>query len=137
MKEKIKVTAQQRANAIEARDVMWPSVPSENVATWLVSWRTDSTHEVPTCGTVACFGGWCAWWPSFQAQGVQACEHTGAPKLFGKSCSHRDASNELFGTEDMLFPRGTHTADIGFSGTDHMLVTTRLNWLIKNSVVVE
>lgn len=134
MKEKIKVTAQQRANAIEARDVMWPSVPSKNVATWLASWRKDSTHEVPTCGTVACFGGWCAWWPSFQAQGVTATP-TGAPQLRDKQGAA--VGKTLFGTEDMFLIRGDHTADIGFTGTDHILVTTRLNWLIKNSVVVE
>lgn len=137
MTTKIRVTARQRANAVEARNVMWPSVPPENVANWLSSWRLDSTSEVPTCGTVACFGGWCAWWPSFQAQGVQSCGGTGAPELLGKFASSRHVSNELFGSQDMFFTRGDHTADIGFTGTDHKLVTTRLNWLIKNSVVVE
>ena len=53
MKEKIKVTAQQRANAIEARDVMWPSVPAKNVVNRLYPWRLGSAHEAPTCGTAA------------------------------------------------------------------------------------
>ena len=69
MKEKIKVTAQQRANAIEARDVMWPSVPAKNVVNRLYPWRLGSAHEAPTCGTAACSA-------SPQAQSLTHSEHT-------------------------------------------------------------
>lgn len=135
MKEKIKVTAQQRANAIEARDVMWPSVPAENVAHSLYTWRVgEKGNDTPTCGSVACFGGWCAWWPSFQAQGVTA-TWTGAPQLRDKQGAA--VGKTLFGEDSMFSVRGIHTADRNFRGTSHELVTKRLNWLIKNSVVVE
>ena len=129
---KIQVTAQQRANALEARDVMWPSVPPENVDPKLHTWRCQGkSHTPPDCGTVACFGGWAEWWPEFRLRA-------------GISPSRGDMGwgqvSELFGPYDearnLLDERGGHPADWGFDGTDHELVTNRLNWLIANSEVI-
>ena len=132
---KIQVTAQQRANAIEARDVMWPSVPPKNVYPKLKDWRKGRAHtksRAPDCGTVACFGGWCAWWPTFRDQGIVA-DEIGAPDTphqWGANVSHT-----LFGTYEMFKGRGHPACDIGFRGSDHALVAHRLNWLIENSEV--
>ena len=133
---KMEVSSRQRANALEARDVMWPSVPAENVTSLLSQWRLDAADEAPTCGTVACFGGWCAWWPHFQAQGIQSDHLTGAPRLNGEWGTSMLASERLFGDSTLFLRRNDHSADAGFIGTDHELVTHRLNWLIENSVVV-
>lgn len=129
----IRVTKQQRANAIEARDVMWPSVPPENVIPELASWRRGRRGR-PDCGSVACFGGWCAWWPSFRAQGVRS-NAFGAPVFRGDF----GASSTLFGSSDLFVPRGSSSSDVHapYRCTDHELVTYRLNWLIENSEVIE
>jgi len=141
---KIQVTAQQRANALDALNNMWPSVPSKNVHKRLGWWRADthrhgqvnvnvtSGNTKPDCGTVCCFGGWCAWWPAFQAQGVYA-DKSGYPKIAGVD---HNTDFVLFGSGSMFSPRDYHDADEGFKGSDHKLVTRRLKWLIKNSEVV-
>ena len=133
---KIQVTAQQRANALDARDNMWPSVPEANVMPELASWRRGSDRGVkPNCGTVACFGGWCAWWPAFRAQGVQVDSCTGQPYAIGGPTG--SVSLDLFGHYGMFYVSGANAdTDYGFQGTDHELVTHRLNWLIENSEVV-
>lgn len=134
---KIQVTAQQRANAIEARDVMWPSVPPENVISGLYWWRDGiGAHQKPDCGTVACFGGWCAWWPSFRRQGVVADPSGAAVVDSGDGSSVRFADKHLFGDDHVFDPRRSHPADKEFVGTDHALVLNRLNWLIENSEVM-
>lgn len=125
--KKIKVTAQQRANAIEARDVMWPSVPLENVFSGLALWRSnDRATDPPTCGTVACFGGWSEWWPPFKTQ----IENSGASVGYEWNGVVR-----LFGDTSIVCTRGLHPADQGFEGGDHAVVLNRLNWLIENSEV--
>jgi len=135
---KIQVTAQQRANALDALNNMWPSVPPENVKKHLSWWREDResnhTNTPPDCGAVACFGGWCAWWPAFRAQGVTS-SSIGAPRLKGSPFS---VATVLFGDFTMFYPSGEHEGDGGpkYRGTDHELVTKRLNWLIQNSEVV-
>lgn len=131
---KIKVTAQQRANAIEARDVMWPSVPPENVMGRLRTWRND--EGAPSCGSLACFGGWCAWWPEFQAQGVSAHPEHGWPVMTcTDGCGVADA---LFGHSRLFDVRncaGEADETAPLRSTDHELVAHRLNWLIENSEV--
>ena len=134
--KKIKQTPQQRANTLEALNVMWPSVPPENVINRLTWWRGSfgdaiSPQKPPTCGTVACFGGWCAWWPSFNAQGVKV-SRVGAPFVE----DHLDADGFLFGDSSLFVSRGFYRSDRRFGGTDHQLVTHRLQWLLENSEVV-
>jgi len=137
--DKIKVTRRQRGNAIEARDVMWPSVPQENVSGGLCEWREDHGHESnpPTCGTIACFGGWCQHWPRFQTQyrGNRSL-HPGRPVGFWQI---GESAEKLFGDPLIFNMRGAHPADkLGvMSLSDHDLVTQRLNWLIENSEVIE
>lgn len=148
---KIQVTARQRANAIEARDIMWPSVPPENVYPKLGWYRKDPgvpTHnsigirgneiyilKPPSCETLACFSGWCAWWPPYHRQGVQSSIVGSA--VIPENNSSLYATYTLFGDCDLSSCRDGHVADREFKGTDHELVTHRLNWLIKNSEVID
>ena len=124
---KIKVTQQQRDNALLMLNKYWPSVPEANVVPQLATWRHDSARRKPTCKTVACFGGWDAVVPEFRAQGVRPVRNCGAPNVSGFS---------LFGTPGLFSSRGSFVSDNDFTGTDHELVTRRLQWLIANSEVV-
>lgn len=132
---KIEVTQQQRDNALDALHNMWPSVPPENVFPDLGDWRDAESDAKPSCKTVACFGGWCAWWPAFRRQGVRTFA-SGAPRPIGGGFSS-DVALRLFGSAGLFTRRGMFNADRGFRGTDHELVTNRLHWLIENSTVVE
>lgn len=122
----IKVSAQQRANAIEARDVLWPSISPAQVSERLMSWRKGQREKAPPdCHTIACFGGWCQWHPPFRA----------IDDGTGKDIA--DYSRTLFGFEDLFEPRECCASDNQqpTDCTDHELVTRRLNWLILNSEV--
>lgn len=130
---KIRVTAQQRANALDALNNMWPSVPPENVMSNLGWWRNGSPTRAPTCNTIACFGGWCAWWPAFRAQGVRV-SRNGKPFMRNKPLAC-EVSQELFGCGTLFFSR--RALDEPFNGTDHQVVTQRLRQLIRNSIVVK
>lgn len=130
--KKIIQTPQQRANTLEAINVMWPSVPPENVARRLGGWKVGSNGEPPSCGTIACFGGWCAWWPPFVDQGVSA-DSWGRPR-FGETVEY-PVARVLFGAQFLFRWRGGCVIDEGFTGTDHELVTHRLQWLLDNSEV--
>jgi hypothetical protein len=129
----IRVTQKQRDNLLEALNVMWPSVPEANVSVCLRDWRRGAADGPPDCGTVACFGGWTEAWPPFRAQI--------APRPPRWDFDWHDLS-ALYGPPDLsaiqyLFTvRGFHVADADFSGTDHALVTNRLNWLLANSEVI-
>jgi hypothetical protein len=133
----IKQTPQQRANTLEALNVMWPSVPEKNVYPSLADWRRGESNARPTCGTVACFGGWCAWWPGFRAQGIRPA-YGGAPTSDAGGFS-TDASEHLFGDEWLFCCRGHWLIPFHESEqiSDHEIVTRRLRWLLKNSEVVE
>lgn len=127
----IKVTAQQRANLLEALHVMWPSVPPENVAKDLRFWLRDSRRKRPGCKTIACFGGWCALWPSFVAQGVR-------PGPLGSPTDDTGAfpsriSERLFGESSLFADRKGWTDEGPLS--DHEVVTFRLQFLLLNSEV--
>ncbi len=129
---KIKVTQQQRDNALQALNVMWPSVPPENVTLGLGEWRHWSSREhKPHCNTIACFGGWCALWPPFQQQGVKV-TYGGSPTF---NLEHGgpawQVADKLFGTADMFCVRKLNEI-----GTDHEVVAKRLHKLIANSRVV-
>lgn len=131
---KIQVTQQQRDNAIDALENMWPSVPPKNVYPSLRGWRAEGEVGPPDCGTVACFGGWCAWWPNFVRQGIFP-SYAGMP-LIKKRSAGICAAEELFGISAMFEPRDATLLDWIVAGTDHELVTHRLKWLIANSEVV-
>lgn len=129
--KKINVTQQQRDNQLEARDVMWPSVPEANVDKGLSSWGYFSRQGPPTCGTIACFGGWVEAWPPFREQlGLDYRSTPGWSRLRSLFSSGEGKH------DDAIFnSRRGHPADDGFEGTDHALVTNRLNWIIDNTVV--
>lgn len=133
---KIRVTAQQRANALECLNVMWPSVPPENVMPGLDDWREEYGAAPVSCGTVACFGGWCAIWPGFRAQGIEPDPWSGAPQRKERGGCPSGVSEYLFGHSDLFSPRHACIFDKIEEGTDHEVVTKRLRALIKNSVVV-
>lgn len=126
-------TQQQRDNTLDALNVMWPSIPPEEVSPGLESWYLASEVE-DGCGSLACFGGWCALWPNFQKQGVVA-------GLGGRPTSNRtnhffmSVPYMLFGNHGLFISRGGFISDGGFVGTDHELITNRLTWLLENSTV--
>jgi hypothetical protein len=139
---KIKVTRLQRDNALYALNDFWPSVHPDKVDANLEHWRQepdeaglltswiDDMGRPPQCGTMACFGGWVEWCQHFRAQlGL-------APD---KGEMDFDDLLDLFGVDlmtGMTAARGGCKADAGFEGSDHELVSNRLNWLIENSEVV-
>jgi hypothetical protein len=142
----MKQTQQQRANTLDALNNMWPSVPYENVAEKLMYWRTwKEFGNVPDCGSVACFGGWCAWWPAFRAQGVIMGAY-GSPRLkneqdynnyddYDHEIDTRHICMKLFGVMALFNARDYFIADRNFKGTDHELVLHRLQWVLDNTQV--
>lgn len=128
---KITVTRLQRANALDALHNMWPSVPPKNVIKRLSWWTQFPSKAQADCGTVACFGGWCAHWPNFKAQGVSVGVN-GAPVMQNIN----NVSEKLFGNR-ILFMQRLISEEIGKLATltDHELVSHRLRELIKNSTV--
>lgn len=141
--DKIQVTAQQRANAIEARDIMWPSVSEKNVDRDLEDWRVgESSTAAPSCNSIACFGGWVEWYPKFRQQIPEGCLKGGwswssVVELFhGPLPTMRISDGSQRMLPEIVNTRGYFPSDIGFTGSDHALVLRRLNWLIENSEVV-
>lgn len=141
---KIQVTAQQRANAIEARDLMVPSIPAENLAPNLSYWGSTGRREEvirtrKACGAVACFGGWCTIWPSFREQGVTtAYAGSWEPALKGDPyASAGEVSFRLFGDSALFCPRLSRAVgdSITERGSETKIILRRLNKLIKNSKV--
>lgn len=126
-------TKQQRKNTLEALNVMWPSVPARNVSPDLVDFRKNDEETPPDCKTIACFGGWCAWWPGFVRQGVSVGDG-GKPVIIG-SVWASDAAQFLFGCANLFSGRGGVICDDDFHGSNHRLVTRRLQWLLENSRV--
>lgn len=117
-------TEQQMKNLREAL-VWWQTVPEANVATNLRSY-TEGNHNRTDCGTVACFGGWCARWPGLVAQGL---------RLDSLGCPAGNAPQQaetLFGDADMWRARSSHRADQHFQGSDHALVTNRIRWALEH-----
>ncbi len=130
------ITKQQIENIKEAIE-MWKTVPSKNVSQGLNDWRYEYNKKdlmVPaTCNTVACFGGWCAHWPKFQAQGVGLTK-TGAPTMDHGTQTACTVAERLFGDYTLFDVRGYHRFDIrsGFQ-SDHDVVMSRLTSLLKEA----
>ena len=134
----LKVTQKQRDNAIHARDVLWPSVPAASVD--LVSWSSlgderDIELSDANCGTLACFGGWCAADPYFKEQGLSLA-------VLRQYWRYQDLDENLFGCDEMFNAAGSGPERSGpepdwdnHIESDHALVAWRLNWLIENSEV--
>ena len=139
----IKVTQLQRDNAISAKE-MWLTVPEANVSPGLSDWSNRyAGDEVPDCGTQACFGGWCAWWPAFQAQGLKA-SGLGSP-IFeddGHSKTSCDVSKTLFG-HSYMFVTKSHDylvykdRAVFKNATDWQIVMNRIEHLIESSIVTK
>jgi len=134
--KKIRVTQQQRDNLLDALNVMWPSVPPANVYTKLDRFVDKGYDGQLHCGSIACFGGWCAAWPGFKNQGTSLT--SGGVPIYSNGFIRgwgTEVANRLFG-HGVFSVRNDHPADEGFKGNDHKLVTHRLQWLLKNSEVV-
>jgi len=128
---KIKQTAQQRANTEYALNVMWPRVSPDKVTANLADWCWDPED----CGSPACFGGWVVRDPFFLNQDIED-TGAGAPVVVG-GVDRYEAARHLFGDYHLFRVRGAHPCDSeGFEGTDHKLVTHRLQYLLANSEVV-
>jgi hypothetical protein len=133
---KIKVTAQQRANALEALNVMWPSIKPEKVVSDLQMW----TAVPEDCNSPACFGGWVARWPEFQKQGVHAGLLNGEPilRVRGRTMYANEVAGVLFGERSLFDVRRgfPYLIEADRRVSSHQIVTRRLQWLIENSEVV-
>ncbi len=124
----IKQTPQQRANTEYALHNWWPTVPPDEVIWRLGDWRSG-------CGTLACFGGHLAKSPHFRAMGVVD-GLRGEPMLVEHPTLPTYAvSRHLFGDPELFVARGGSSADALCDGTDHEVVTNRLQWLLANSEV--
>lgn len=153
MKNRFGITKQQRENLVEAIEVMWPSIPPENISHYLSDWRDDldpigddddsalPTIKSPDCNTIACFGGWCAWWPSFRAQGVFS-TNDGVPSIGTSWLGHEsiDVSEELFGYRQMFYMNGHSDIDQELENfeelNDKQIVQARLQFILDNSYIV-
>jgi hypothetical protein len=108
-------------NVILAQE-MWATVPVENVQ--LNNWQTTDVVDTPNCGTIACFGGWCALYPAFRAKGVYVGPSMGMPEIDNgtRIIIGTGVAQELFGDYDLFScARGLD------SGTDHEIVSRRLS----------
>lgn len=121
------VTQKQRENAHELLRML-ATIPPENVH--LEQFREDGSAAAPNCGTIACIGGWVAWWPAFRAQGVYASKQAcGAPrsKFLPDKHSSGDVAQELFG-DRRLFMVGDNAG--------HEEAVARVRALISETRVV-
>lgn len=154
----LKVTQQQRDNALYALNVMWPAVPPQAVAPALECWNIVAKQagvsvwpvpaadisklsepeklsgNTPHCGTFACFGGFVAVDPYFVALGVERHPSSGAPQY--KGLTAYNAAQALFGECYLFEPRGLYPTD-RLEESDHEVVTLRLKALIAGSEVSE
>jgi hypothetical protein len=118
---------------------MWKTIPPENVSYQLETWRLDNNSGQPdvppTCNTIACFGGWCAWWPAFRQQGVKSF-FDGSPS-FRVDLDNYDmpykVSQVLFGDRRLFNPRGLFGNEKTKGLTDHEVVMKRLVALLKEA----
>ena len=137
----IEITHKQFKNLDEAK-AMWSTIPERNVAERLSEWRnirTDKPSKAPTCKTIACFGGWCAYWPAFQEQGIHG-SSVGSPTkvIQGTYLKVPEVSLMLFGVENMFVVRGYHPQDkIALPATsDWQIVMNRIDWMLENCFVL-
>lgn len=126
-------TAQQIKNLEFAANVVWPSVPPENVFPRLVAY-TLGGHNRTDCEVVACGGGWLCRHPFFQDQGVCITD-TGRPDWVGAG-EPLGIPGELFGDPLLFAVRGLHPADaIALGATDHEVFANRLRWNLERAKV--
>jgi len=129
MSGKTIIKQKQRDNALEALNVMWPSVPPRNVSKDLRQYVRGTGDRMVTS-----FGGWCGRWPNFRAQGIVLCMGQPITVKYGSGAS---ASMLLFGIGGMFLPRGNLPPDrLLPKCTDHEIVTARLKWLIAHTEVL-
>jgi hypothetical protein len=127
-----KFTPQQIDNIREAIK-MWETVPPENVYPELGDWRdglAGGLSRRPTCKTVACFGGWCAHWPKFRAQGLRADYWLGAPKLRNTK-EPFEVADIIFGDAGLFNTRSS--SERLSDATDHAIVMNRLKKLLARA----
>ena len=137
------ITKLHHQNLLEAKK-MWLTIPPENVMPRLQDWRGDDNRLAPPdCNTVACFGGWCAWHPAFQAQGVVV-HKSGAPVFYDGVEYDPRIGYHLFGDLDLFIVRGEHLSEKVsknedpleyFATSDWQVVMNRINYVLATCVV--
>ena len=148
----IEVSKRQRANAIEAK-AMWLTIPEDRVVPGLDKWQRKTYKKdqngIKQCKTLACFGGWCAVHPAFEAQGIRLSSSGigpvyDGPETFKDGIQIFDVDQILFGMEYMFVARGIHDAEYFAelqdseayeARSDWQIVMDRIDWLIENTVV--
>ena len=135
----ILVTQQQRNNALEALHIMMPSIPEGDVVKNLEHWAYGDLAKGIGCGTLACFGGFCAAYLPFIEQGAYV-DSYGVTRVLDE-VSVGKVSDVLFGDRSMFSCRSDSPLDfdnlgVSFKGTDHELICHRLRKLIKTSKIV-
>ncbi|VTU32061.1 hypothetical protein H4CHR_02934 [Variovorax sp. PBS-H4] len=118
-----------RTNLLEAQK-FWATVNPDNVD--LCDWRDPEGEELdeivdystpPSCGTLACFGGWLPWAPYFAEMGVRQNPGRGTPEI-GAGERYECGSNVakyLFGEWYLFDSRESREG-----GTDHAVAATRI-----------
>ena len=119
-----------RANLETAR-LMMQTLPPEQVD--LRDWRDPErreqvdgvqyAHDAPTNATIAGFGGWCAWNPTFRQLGVTAGQTGGQPLLNDLNLVGSQVAMYLFGSHTMFDARVR--GELG-TMTDHEVVLDRI-----------
>ena len=146
---KIRVSQVQRENLLIAR-AMWLKIQKSQVSKDLGTWRSEGfgsevmNDEQPSCGTIACFGGWCAWVPEFMAQGVYASDigspdHDSMATFATPNGIANSVSLMLFGNSNMFRMRAdTFTSKheaYDDSSSDWQIVMNRIDALLEKTVV--
>ena len=116
-----------------AREMMLYKEPDE---VDLDGWRQDEVFEdrtakSPSCGSICCFGGWCAWEPAFRALGVRS-DSRGAPRLPGDIhvSQHLFGVNYMFGIRQRnegARPGDSHARPNSVFITDKQVVINRID----------
>jgi hypothetical protein len=133
------LTTAEMIRNVEIAQFYWKTIPEKNVFERLAGYlvgehkmdrreRRFAVKKAHNCGTVACFGGWVPAMPEFAAMGVRAVED-GMPyfKLKnGNELLGGHVAGHLFGSNCLFYSRGECKHDGLYRGSDHALVTRRL-----------
>lgn len=127
----MKFTPEQQAHHCRILLERWDTIPNENVFPGLFRFVTRRVRK-PTCGTVACGGGWVALMPDFQAMGISP-GASGEPVFDDKeACTSLLSFNvaELFfGAIDLFSVRSRNE-----TGTDHEVFRKRVERALQNAL---
>jgi hypothetical protein len=113
----------------------WRSIPDENIVSNLMNWQEFDPRlratQIPTCNTIACFGGWVALMPEFREMGVKVSEGGSPYMRRGGHVVYFDwcVADHLFG-DSRLFQPKTVTEQL-LRESDRQVVIHRIKRRIK------